>query len=452
MMTASRGISQLGNAPPRPIDAALNLPDSSASRMLWRLLIWALGLFPAANALLNPRGFGDLGAAVESTGSGLFIPGATALIASGIILLQATRPRLRRSTMWIWLSALLFAIGPILASHFGTTPSFSLDLLGVPLVLTAAYLMPSANPEWFIDEIKRVFLFYVYGSLAVALAAPQWAIEQPYTQGTIPVLQLRLHGIGTHANNLAPFLLGFIACNKARPTKGAAGVVHLAAATMALVLAQSKTVWIAAVLLLLILIGSRLRRMPGLLPIATLAAVVLTGVALVAAAASGMTDASYSTGSATGDSVTSLTGRTLIWAFTILEWQANPLFGYGPDLWGEGMRASYLGVMGWPVPHAHNQLIQTLGESGLVGLVGLVVYVVVLSTFAWRARYTTGGLSIALLVIILIRGLTEPVLRAVTRDGNFFLHFALFALVVLAASRKQQQHAVAPPLHRTWAR
>ncbi|WP_406811570.1 O-antigen ligase family protein, partial [Klebsiella aerogenes] len=58
-----------------------------------------------------------------------------------------------------------------------------------------------------------------------------------------------------------------------------------------------------------------------------------------------------------------LSGRVSIWFEVIKDWQNNPIFGYGPDYLDVEHRLR-LGMLF--AFHAHNQFIQTLGQSGLV--------------------------------------------------------------------------------------
>ena len=62
-----------------------------------------------------------------------------------------------------------------------------------------------------------------------------------------------------------------------------------------------------------------------------------------------------------GAQLVSMTGRDQIWAIAMEEWQANPLFGYGPGLWDEA----------YPREHRHAQRHQRAqpvhGHAGALG-------------------------------------------------------------------------------------
>ena len=150
----------------------------------------------------------------------------------------------------------------------------------------------------------------------------------------------------------------------------------------------------------------------------------LIGLALVLA--NGVFDRLFS------DEVLSLTGRTSIWADTLAEFERYPWFGYGPDLWGVEYRIR-LGKLF--AGQAHNQFIQTLGESGLIGFSLLLMYLGVLLRLALRTFSASRGLSLALYLLILVRCITEAPLRGVVNDWTFFTHATL--LIVLAYYARQ---------------
>jgi O-antigen ligase len=149
-----------------------------------------------------------------------------------------------------------------------------------------------------------------------------------------------------------------------------------------LFIAQSKTSWIAFLLCALCMLAVRngpsaWRRLgdPGegsFGVAACLSAIVFALVLLwallladVGPAVAGFFETSQ------GAQLVSMTGRDLIWAIAMDEWRANPLFGYGPDLWNDAYRQS----INLPnATNAHNQFLDTLARSGIVGAAGLVLY------------------------------------------------------------------------------
>jgi O-antigen ligase len=93
------------------------------------------------------------------------------------------------------------------------------------------------------------------------------------------------------------------------------------------------------------------------------------------------------------------------------------------------MKMLYLPVLRFAPGQAHNQVVQALGESGLVGLLTLAVLLIGLLRLArfQLARHNT--LALALLVLLVSRGLTETVLPRSALDAGV----VLLVLTILAA-------------------
>jgi O-antigen ligase len=125
--------------------------------------------------------------------------------------------------------------------------------------------------------------------------------------------------------------------------------------------------------------------------------------------------------------MSSLTGRAAIWGETVKVVEANPLFGYGPSLWDLEFRIK----TGMMFTHAHNQYLQTLGAAGIFGLLTLVCYLVVLLGTAWRARVGSKGVTVALALFLLIRGVTEvPLSVSGAIHGEFMVQMFVLVLCV----------------------
>ncbi len=133
--------------------------------------------------------------------------------------------------------------------------------------------------------------------------------------------------------------------------------------------------------------------------------------------------------SAEGAQLASLTGRDQIWAIAYQEWQRNPVFGYGPDIWDLSFRDS----IGMPnATHAHNQFMDTLSRSGTVGATALVIYAVVLLVLSIRHARASHGLSLALFAALAIRSISEVPLLLSGYGPELIAHVLL--LMTLAAA------------------
>jgi O-antigen ligase len=109
-----------------------------------------------------------------------------------------------------------------------------------------------------------------------------------------------------------------------------------------------------------------------------------------------------------GDAVETLTGRTSLWADTWDLITVKPILGYG----FYSFRDYGPQIFEMRVPMAHNEWLQLWFSYGLIGvLIGAAIYVcLALVAFRARGRPETNpqaSLALALLILALIRGLTE---------------------------------------------
>ena len=136
-----------------------------------------------------------------------------------------------------------------------------------------------------------------------------------------------------------------------------------------------------------------------------------------------------------GHEAATLTGRDLLWALAVQEWKHNPLFGYGPTMWNDAYRMQ-IGLD--HAVSAHNQFLQSLSVSGAMGLIGLLVYLGALLLYAINARRGSRGLSVALLIVVLVRCVTETPLAL----GGGFLSGAFVTQLLLFHIALAHGHSV----------
>jgi O-antigen ligase len=149
--------------------------------------------------------------------------------------------------------------------------------------------------------------------------------------------------------------------------------------------------------------------------------------------------------SADGAELLSMTGRDRIWAVAIEEWQNNPLFGYGPGLWDSDFRAS-IGLLN--ATNGHNQFMDTLARSGSVGAAALVLYAAALLVLSVKYARSTGGFSLALLLMLALRSISEVPLLLFGYGTELFAHLLL---IVTLASAAQGHESIAPAPARSRA-
>jgi len=84
-----------------------------------------------------------------------------------------------------------------------------------------------------------------------------------------------------------------------------------------------------------------------------------------------------------------LSARNEYWGAANIAWQASPLWGSGPGTFPTDFIRYYASPPGRPYLHAHNILLTTLAESGLIGLAGLFFGLGLVARAWWRAREQT---------------------------------------------------------------
>jgi exopolysaccharide production protein ExoQ len=350
---------------------------------------------------------------------------------------------------WPLLASLLayyvgtIAIQVVASDHTG----FALRNLYVPLVLIAVYYQRPRQLASGLVAAKWALLVVMVGSLAAIVLRPDFVLHKP-DPGVIPWVNWRLFGLTPHANTLGPIALLAIILELHLPSRVLPlRWLNLSAAALAFVLAQSKTAWAAApVMVAVVYLPLVLRR--GYSAGGTGGRFNLTVWAMLACIFAMVVSVAAIVGFDVIDSIQrrsdliTLTGRTQIWDLTLQAWKDNVMFGYGPEIWGEERQFRF---HMFHVGHAHNQVVQTLGEAGLFGLVLLLLYLGGLLYTSLRWFFISRGLPLLLLVLLLLRCVTEAPMR-----GEGLLTWATFLHVLLLAAachtlRNAATHAVREP-------
>lgn len=288
-------------------------------------------------------------------------------------------------------------------------------------------------------------LFVLLGYLFLPIR-PRLVIETGYTQGYIPGLP-RFAGLAPHAVSLGLLVQMALLLLWQHPYR----LVWLnrlgwLVCLSALFLAQSKTAWVSFVLSACIMLvykhGSTTRRrlldvtkpslVIALIALMLMVTMLLAGVVMMGSI--GQKVMSFLE-SSEGNQLMTLTGRDQIWAIALSEFQANPIFGYGAPLFSYDYRLS-IGMLN--ATHGHNQLMDTLGRSGLIGTIPLLIYFLLLATLSFKYAKATGGLSLAIFTVLAFRCVSEVPLAITTNTHEFAAQLTLLIVLVGAAHTTQK--------------
>ena len=309
-------------------------------------------------------------------------------------------------------------------------PDISLRILYVPILLAAVFYQRPRSLAPVLGAARIVILALMIGSLAGLWLRPDFVMHRP-DPGWLPGIDWRLYGLASHANSLGPIaLLGLVIELHAPARSRLVRWAMLASSALVFVLAQSKTVWGAAVLLVvLVWLPLSFSRAPASGPeghrFRRQVLALTSGIGVLALLVAGIAAFDVLDFIEHRGDLLSLTGRTLIWDITLRAWQDNVLFGYGAGIWGaERQRELQMFYVG----QAHNQIVQTLGEAGLVGLALLLTYLGALLLAALRTFVASRGVVLMLLTLMMVRCITEAPMRAEgILSWNTFVHVLLLA-------------------------
>ena len=376
----------------------------------------------------------------------LFLLGAAVVeIVRGCLRARAsTRP----DPAWpVLASMLLFYVGTlVIQALFSEHVGFSYKELYLPIILLAAYFQPVRDLRFVFGAAKLAILALTLGSLVGIAVRPDFVLHRP-DPGVIPGIDWRLFGLTPHANTLGPVaLLGLLLELYSPSRRWWLRTLNLGAALAVVLLAQSRTAWVAAALIAAAVLVP-LSLMPARGVVRNLksfdrAAWTLVGcIALLIVLAGGMVALGGTEYLQRKTDLGTLNGRFQIWDITLQAWRENVLFGYGPEVWGAERRLRF---NMFHVGQAHDQFVQTLGEAGLSGLLLLIVYLLALMYAAWSRFALSRGLGVALVLLLLTRCVTESPMRS---EGLLSWATFLHVLLLVVVCQQMRQRST-PPLPR----
>jgi exopolysaccharide production protein ExoQ len=350
---------------------------------------------------------------------------ATVLIALAfaICLLVTNRPRSRSG----FIIGACLAGGVVTSSLLGAHGGLVRGAFYLPIILLGLSTVYMTH-ERVVRLVRWSTRAYVYGSLFAAVIAPSWAFHAAPGGVALPGLQERLFGVGFHPNYLGFTAVVAIIVEATAP-RSRFWTWHASAALIVLMLAGSRMAWIALIAAALVwgLLSAR-RRSEGVAGVFAASGLVLVGIYLVI-------DAGTST-------VANLDSRTPIWHQTISLWHQSPWFGIGPGLYS-GAPGSQAGVT-IAVDQAHNQVLQTLAESGIVGVVLLAVLLIALSRAALLGWHAGSAETMAVCAAFVCLMFSESPLRVTGASHGMYIDVVVFLLVLQRSLASGADRALVP--------
>lgn len=239
----------------------------------------------------------------------------------------------------------------------------AVGLLGTVLVgLVVAQRLTTVEV---LDAVRRAVLIVTLASLVLYVSGSVAALDEVH--GTLRGVLATKNTLG---RVLALGLLAAAATGLLDPSKARRCVLSAVPMVLALALTDSTGgILIAAVVLLGTLLVLVLRRRSGTVAVAGAVALMLGLTVLVAPSLSAERVAS-----AIGEDTT-LTGRDEVWAESLDAAAERPVLGYGYGaFWDSAVEADRIRArLQWPVPHAHNGLLDAGLDLGAVGVLGSLV-------------------------------------------------------------------------------
>jgi len=411
-------------------------------------LHWVLPLMlmlVAVTVLLSGRNLSQMFADLAQ-GGGLYLHPAVAWIQRGVslLLLLISAERLlnhfamRRhppAPLLAWAFATYWCATVAAPALFGSHPQLSHEYLYSLVIGLAVLLADGSDRDRILDAARNALFLFLLAGAVLAAVDPAMVLDTAYRQGVLPGIP-RFGGLATHPVALGMFAQTFLLCLWVRPFQNRwLNVLAWVLGIAVVFFAQSKTSWIAFFLcsaaMLAVRHGANVWRRIGDPREGEFGIVVCVGVIVLTAGAVALVlfadlgaEAAGFLDTAEGAQLMSMTGRDQIWVIAMEEWRASPLFGYGPGLWDDEFRAA----INMPnATNAHNQFMDTLARSGGLGAAALVLYAAVLLVLSLRAARATGGLSIALLIALALRSISEVPLLIFGYGTEFFTHLLLIA-------------------------
>jgi O-antigen ligase len=313
----------------------------------------------------------------------------------------------------LFLAGLSLATASAFSSAFSTHPGFLHQMFYLPLFVVVLSTVALIHIQA-LHLVRFITRAYVYCSLLAAVVAPGWAFNP--APGGVPLgfVSGRLYGVGLHPNYLGFVAVLAILAETASP-RARLWYVHVGFALLVLVLAASRGAYLALVASALVYaLWSARRRDTGVVTLIAVFGLALVGGYLIANTRGANT----------------LNGRTSIWHETMSLWRQSPVLGVGP------------------IPHAHNQVLESLAEGGIVGAIFLLLVIWILFFAALREWHNGFPTCMAAFAAFTCFMGAESALRV--GGISTALCVALASLLLIAAPAAHASAPVEAKVGRRW--
>ncbi|MFK7966322.1 MAG: O-antigen ligase family protein [Burkholderiaceae bacterium] len=337
----------------------------------------------------------------------------------------------------------------VLNGLFGTVPSLVTDNLYAVLVISALYFTRVHGLADVLTAVKWGLFGLMAASILWMVVNPVIVMQTNTPEIRLPFLNFRFWGLGDGPNATGPLGLMLFLMTVYQPFRfRLLSLAAMGLGLLVMVLAQSMTTWIAAMVIIPPYFLIRYLSHPEkgearkLSTSATIALLGVGGAAVLGAAAlildlnEVQRSVSELIGLSRGQERSALSGRAGIWAVAVRVFLENPLFGFGPTAWDLAFRAKINMFFAF---HAHNLFFQAISVAGLFGLLGTIFYVSVMAWQAVKLTFYTRGLAPALFMMFMFRSISEvPLELSSILTGTFLMHMVLFHVLCAGAWEMSQ--------------
>lgn len=365
-------------------------------RRTFATLLWSLVLFyPGLFAVTAGRSiyYGETVTTEVSQGlSALTVLGAIGAMLLSIGIVASLSHRLPDRRLPLLVAALL-SVGSLYLSDLAAGSIWPAGSILITAAVVIAIYTLHESADVLVPRLRILLRCYVLSSLLAVLVAPSWALVPPEFGGR-DWLPSRLIGLTSSTNYMALIAALSLIMECVNLNRSPFWRFYAVVAAGACVWAQGRTGLAMAVLGLLALFMHSRSLHRGLIRLTY--ALVSVGLVLALAYLQLQNMIVEFFGRMNIQEFT--TGRVGAWELAWTEVLAHPYFGGGSgffslEFWDTRNLPPYFA-------NAHNQLLQSLAEGGVVGATAMVVFVSVLTAGCVRNVTETAGASLAVLMVV----------------------------------------------------